>query len=163
MLQNAALICVPNWKCWLIHFWSWAKVDRIYLGIDLVLSLFPKWYKHTGIYKKQAKPKNRIFVYWMAYSLAYWITDSIVGSTVVSHLCFPCAACSTWCRSLVINPLAWVAWFALWVFLVSRLAWFCRGGGGGCITKMLKPKHWNDMCTANPIGGRLYKALRHGR
>ena len=61
-----------NWKCCLIDLWSRAKVDRIYLAVNLVLSLFLKWLRNTGICKKHAKPIFVKQIYWIAYWIAYW-------------------------------------------------------------------------------------------
>ena len=68
-MSNNSRICLPYWKSWTNYFWSWTKVDRIYLAVNMAVSLFPKWYKNTGILSKQANPKNRIFV--VLYCLLY--------------------------------------------------------------------------------------------
>ena len=73
-----------------MYFWSLMKVDRIYLVINLVLSLFDKWYKKVGKYKKQAKPTNRILLRWIAYWIAYCPCYSLlpIVMPVCTGLCF---------------------------------------------------------------------------
>ena len=56
-----------NYKWRIIYFRSLAEVDRIYLAIDLVLSLFPKSFKNTGIYIRNRQNQQIAFLYWIAY------------------------------------------------------------------------------------------------
>jgi len=79
--------CLPDWRCWLIYVWSYANVDRIYLAINLVLFLFPKLFKHIGIYKKHTKPTNRI-LFKLNY-LLNWLLNDRMGPNQAHPLATP--------------------------------------------------------------------------
>ena len=75
-MSNNLPICFKNWKWQIIYLWSRTKIDRIYLAINLELSLFHKWHKiSVNITNRQNKTKV-----CFCYSIAYCIS--------ISHL--PC-------------------------------------------------------------------------
>ena len=64
------------------------KVDRIYLAVNMAVSLFPKCYKNTGILSKQTPTKNRIvFVLYCLFVLPIGPCYSLVEE---QQLLFPC-------------------------------------------------------------------------
>ena len=61
------------WQCWTNYLWSRTKVDRIYLAVNMAVSLFLKCYKNIGILSKQIPTQNRIFVcIVLPIGITYW-------------------------------------------------------------------------------------------
>ena len=60
-MSKNSWICLPNWKYWLIYFWSQANVDRIYLAVNLVLSIFQNDSK-ISVYIRNKQKQNIWFV-----------------------------------------------------------------------------------------------------
>ena len=89
MFQKS-LIYFKNCKCYLNYFWSVTKVDRIYLAVNLDLSLFQKWYRQLN------STSRHCIAYCIAHCIAYCIAYCI-------------AFCIAYCIAYCIAP----AWYRL--------------------------------------------------
>ena len=81
-------ICFKYWEWQIIYLWSRTEVDRIYLVINLVVSLFPKCHTNIG---KPSKPKNPKPVYCIAYCIAYCpLLFPVWDNSILLALIGPC-------------------------------------------------------------------------
>ena len=116
---------LPNyfeiWKCWTNYLWSRTKVDHIYHVVNMAVSLFPKWYKHVGIFQNRQIQKIVCFVlYCLLYCLFIALGITRAYSFRLEWLTH------TECMTTQHGSWAGPAWFKMLLGFGGN-----QGGGGG--------------------------------